>query len=222
MPDARTRILSRLRAAPPSPVPDLPEWTPPAFGSVERLERFRRMFEAMRAEVHDVDAATWPQRLRTLLDNRGVRSVLHGDGSPVGTQLAAAWGNDPQAPRLVAYDKAVEDFKDDLVHRIDAGITWASAGIAETGSLILWPTAREPRLMSLLPPVHIALVEEDSIRDTLADLMVAQRWAMRMPTNIVVVSGPSKTADIEQTLAFGVHGPKELIVLVIRKPAIVG
>jgi L-lactate dehydrogenase complex protein LldG len=189
---------------------------------VERLERFRTMFEAMKAEVHDVDAATWPQRLRSLLDNRGVRSVLHGDGSPVGIQLAAAWSDDPQAPRLVAYDKAVEDFKDDLVHRIDAGITWASAGIAETGSLILWPTAREPRLMSLLPPVHIALVEEDSIRDTLADLMVAHRWAMRMPTNIVVVSGPSKTADIEQTLAFGVHGPRELIVLVIRKRANVG
>jgi L-lactate dehydrogenase complex protein LldG len=65
-------------------------------------------------------------------------------------------------------------------------------------------------------------VEEDSIRDTLADLMMAQGWAMRMPTNIVVVSGPSKTADIEQTLAFGVHGPKELIVLIIRKPANAG
>ena len=222
MSDARTRILSRLHAAPPSPVPDLPEWTPPVFEPAGRLERFRAMFEAMKAEVHDVDAATWPQRLRTLLDNRGVRSVLHGDGSPVGAQLAAAWSGDAEAPRLVAYDRAVEKFKDDLVHRIDAGITWASAGIAETGSLVLWPTAREPRLMSLLPPIHIALVEEGSIRDNLAELMTAQGWAMRMPTNIVVVSGPSKTADIEQTLAFGVHGPKELIVLVIRKPASAG
>ena len=98
MPDARTRILSRLRAAPPSPMPDLPDWTPPVYEPAARLERFRAMFEAMKAEVHDVDAATWPQRLRTLLDNRGVRSVLHGDGSPVGTQLAAAWSGDPQAP----------------------------------------------------------------------------------------------------------------------------
>jgi L-lactate dehydrogenase complex protein LldG len=220
--DARTRILSRLRAAAPSAVPDLPEWTPPSYEPAWRLERFRTMFEAMKAEVHDVDAATWPQRLRTLLDNRGVRSVLHGDGSSVGTQLASAWSGDPQAPRLVAYGKAAEEFKDDLVHGIDAGITWASAGIAETGSLILWPTTREPRLMSLLPPIHIALVEEDSIRDNLPQLMVAQGWARRMPTNIVVVSGPSKTADIEQTLAFGVHGPKELIVLVLRKPKTVG
>ena len=222
MNDARTRILSRLRAAPPPAVPDLPEWDPPVYEQAARLARFRTMFEAMKAEVHDVDAATWPQRLRTLLDNRGVRALLHGDGSPVATQLAAAWSGDENAPELVAYDRVVEDFKEELVHRIDAGITWASAGIAETGSVVLWPTAREPRLMSLLPPIHIALVDESTIHDTLADLMAAQGWALRMPTNVVVVSGPSKTADIEQTLAFGVHGPKELIVLVIRKAASAG
>ncbi|WP_278366532.1 LUD domain-containing protein, partial [Marinobacter salarius] len=43
-----------------------------------------------------------------------------------------------------------------------------------------------------------------------------QNWAAGMPTNALLVSGPSKTADIEQTLAYGVHGPKELIVLVIE------
>ena len=43
-----------------------------------------------------------------------------------------------------------------------------------------------------------------------------QNWASGMPTNALLVSGPSKTADIEQTLAYGVHGPKELIILVIE------
>ena len=80
---------------------------------------------------------------------------------------------------------------------------------------MLWPTADKPRLMSLLPPIHVALVEEGSIADSLAETMASQDWAGGMPTNAVLVSGPSKTADIEQTLAYGVHGPKELIVLVI-------
>ena len=70
--------------------------------------------------------------------------------------------------------------------------------------------------MSLLPPVHVALVRQGDIVDNLAGLIRAQDWASRMPTNAVLVSGPSKTADIEQTLAYGVHGPKELIVLVVR------
>src|SRR4051812_20542959 len=85
MSDARTRILSRLRAAPPSPVPDLPEWTPLAFDPSGQLERFRAMFEAMKAEVHDVDAETWPQRLRTLLAT--------GASAPCSTVTGLRWVN---------------------------------------------------------------------------------------------------------------------------------
>lgn len=70
--------------------------------------------------------------------------------------------------------------------------------------------------MSLLPPIHVALVEEWRIADSLAALMADESWAAAMPTNAVLISGPSKTADIEQTLAYGVHGPKELIVLLVR------
>ncbi|EWY36633.1 hypothetical protein N825_09940 [Skermanella stibiiresistens SB22] len=217
MSDARARILSRLRAAPPSPVPDLPEWRAPRFEASARLEKFRAMFESMKAEVHEVEAADWPLRLRTLLANRGVRAVVHGDGSATGGQLATAWAADPEAPRLVPYDRAIEAWKGELVHGIDAGVTFAIGGIAETGTLILWPTVEEPRLMSLLPPIHVALVAEETIHDSFAEVIAEQGWSKRMPTNIVLVSGPSKTADIEQTLAFGVHGPKELIVLVLRR-----
>jgi len=59
-------------------------------------------------------------------------------------------------------------------------------------------------------------VRAGDIADNLSGLIRAQGWAERMPTNVVLVSGPSKTADIEQTLAYGVHGPKELIVLVVE------
>ena len=102
-----------------------------------------------------------------------------------------------------------------LVEGVDAAITSTLGGIAETGSLVLWPNNDEPRLLSLLPPIHVAIIKADSIAATLADLMTDSGWAQAMPTNALLISGPSKTADIEQTLAYGVHGPKELIVLVM-------
>ena len=69
--------------------------------------------------------------------------------------------------------------------------------------------------MSLVPPVHIAVLDGDKIFNTLGEVMQTQNWPEKMPTNAVLISGPSKTADIELTLAFGVHGPKELIVLIL-------
>ena len=100
------------------------------------------------------------------------------------------------------------------IENVDAGLTSTGGAIAETGSLWLWPTQDEPRLLSLVPPIHIAVLDADSIDNTFYELMTSQRWSTSMPTNALLISGPSKTADIEQTLAYGVHGPKELLVLV--------
>lgn len=69
--------------------------------------------------------------------------------------------------------------------------------------------------MSLVPPIHIAVLRADTIYNSLLEVMQKENWAAGMPTNAFLISGPSKTADIELVLAFGVHGPKELIVLLV-------
>ncbi|CAA7621406.1 lactate utilization protein [Magnetospirillum sp. SS-4] len=213
MTDPRERILSRLKSAPRRPLPDLPDWSPPAYGD-QAMARFRAMLEAAHADVHEVSDAEWPERLRAILAGKGVRVVLFAPATAAGRRLARDWAGG-EGPSLVAYDRPVEEMKPVLVHEAQAAVTEARGGIAQTGSLVLWPGADEPRLMSLLPPIHVAVVARSRIRDSLAETMAAEGWAGTMPTNAVLVSGPSKTADIEQTLAYGVHGPKELIVLVI-------
>ncbi len=210
---ARSRILGRLRAAPRTSAPALPAWEAPAYAAGERIGRFCELLRNLHAEVYEVSLADWPYRLRTILEERGLGSVMFAPTTEAGRRLTSAWGD--IGPKLVPYDRPVEELKDTLVHGVDAGFTTTLGGIAETGTLVLWPDADEPRLLSLLPPVHIALVRAADIVDNLPGLMRAQGWAERMPTNAVLVSGPSKTADIEQTLAYGVHGPKELIVLVV-------
>ena len=209
MSDARARILSRLKAAPSRPLPSKPDWTAPAFGE-GRVDRFVAMLEANHAEVHRVTADGWPAQLSGLLAARGVSRLLYAPGTELGTRLAAAWGDDP---RLMPYDRPVETCKSTLVDDAEAGITAAKGGIAETGTLILWPSVEEPRLMSLLPPVHVVVVGAASLVDNLPQAIAG--WAGGMPTNALLISGPSKTADIEQTLAYGVHGPKELVVLIV-------
>jgi L-lactate dehydrogenase complex protein LldG len=217
---ARERILGRLRAAPagnPAVLPDIDAWRamrPPPADTTAAIALFRKNIEAGRAEVHETTAQDWPLLLTKLAAGKGVRTLLFGPNTRHGAQLFAhVSAADPTAPRLVPYNRPVEHWRDELFEDIDASITGARSAIADTGSLILWPDASEPRLMSLVPHIHFVLLDAAQIHASLLAAMTAECWATQMPTNALVISGPSKTADIQQTLAYGAHGPRELIVL---------
>jgi L-lactate dehydrogenase complex protein LldG len=100
----------------------------------------------------------------------------------------------------------------------EIGITTAQVAIAETGTLVLESDSERHRLVSLLPPVHIALLKAADICLTLGGALkrVARERAEEMSRAITFITGPSRTADIELTLSIGVHGPKELYVIVIN------
>jgi L-lactate utilization protein LutC len=100
----------------------------------------------------------------------------------------------------------------------DIGITSASFAIAETGSLVMIAQRGQERLASLLPPVHVAIVERAQILPDLFDLFAELRRAGydNLPSNLAMITGPSKTGDIEMTLTTGVHGPGKWHVIVVR------
>jgi L-lactate dehydrogenase complex protein LldG len=214
---ARDRILARLRSAPhaEAPRPLLP--APAAAPEISaRIERLKTRMEAVRADVRRVPAALWLDALKALLRERAWSTLVYAPETPIGMAIEGAWAQDAGGlPELVAYAAPVETFKERLF-TVAAAVTSAAGAVADTGALILRPDSREPRLMSLVPPVHIAVLPAQNIYPTLEEAMQTGRWASDMPTNLLLVSGPSKTADIELTLAFGVHGPKELIVFVLE------
>jgi L-lactate dehydrogenase complex protein LldG len=216
--NARERILARLHASGTEQT-EVPEVILPPELSLdrnERVERLATLMAAIRTEVHISDRDAWPDTLKALAREKGWKRLLYGPGAPIGPAMETAWSADAAGlPELVPYAGPVETFKADLFE-IDAGITTVRAGVADTGAVVLWPTPDEPRLMSLVPPVHVAVLDADTIYNSMSEMMAAQNWAGGMPTNALMVSGPSKTADIEFTLVFGVHGPKELVVIISK------
>ena len=92
----------------------------------------------------------------------------------------------------------------DAAYDLDCGITDVFAAVAETGSLVIRPNPDHGRALSLVPPMHIAVVEPANIVADLIDLLA--KLADSHP-NVTLITGPSKTADIEGALVTGVHGP---------------
>jgi L-lactate dehydrogenase complex protein LldG len=100
------------------------------------------------------------------------------------------------------------------------GITGADYAVAETGSVVVVPRRGLSRLVSLVPPVHIALVRVQEIVASLDDVFLLRRLEYHrnggdMGSYLNFISGPSRTADIEQTLVVGVHGPKEVHLVLL-------
>ena len=211
--NARERILAKLRAAAPAALPVRPDVVVPQVGpAVDRVGEFERQLVALHAEVIVAGEAVWRHRLAEAIMARRVRRLLADWQSDAGRALAQAL---PSGVDWVAFERPIEAWKEELFTTIDAGFSVADAAVAATGTLIFASGARAPRTVSLVPPLHCALVHAERIHADLPAALAAGRWSDAMPTNLIMVSGPSKTADIQQTLAYGAHGPKELVVVVV-------
>lgn len=218
---ARDRILAKLRSSAPTSTPALPDvgaWfaTHRQTESVaDKAKRFRHFIELAHAEVYSVNHVSWRQRLREVLSAKEIKRLLLAPGTEHGALAQETLSG--LGVECTAYSQPIEAGKDVMFKHIPASLTGARAAIAETGTLILWPDANEPRLMSLVPPVHIVLLDASKIYNSFFEAQQAEGWANGLPTNSLLISGPSKTADIQQTLAYGAHGPKELVVLMIEE-----
>lgn len=224
MTDARTEILSRIRQSlPKAYLPDangdiaLPP-RPPDFGE-PLMDVFIRALEAVQGIIHPVGNQ---QAARDLLlaefRTRGVSQVLSWESIdwllPECKDTLAAAGIE-----LIPSVLSGPDRKADLerLEAVEVGLTGAAAGLARTGSIVLHADNYHGRLASLLPPVHYALLYADQIYPDLAAWLstTSAGPAIVGSSNTVIITGPSRTADIAQTLTLGAHGPKELHVVLV-------
>lgn len=215
MSTARNAILNRLRQAEvqalPINDPDYPIWE--VTDQDTMLANLVDLLQQNHADVYTLKHAELITTLQNQINKLGLKRIATGTGGDFHAEITQAlvdYGE--QLP----FDKPLEHWKDELFNQVDAGITACHGAIAATGTLVVWPTAAEPRTLSLVPPCHIAILKASTLHTNLPTMMKAQDWANGMPTNLLLVSGPSKTADIQQTLAYGAHGPKQLVVLILE------
>ena len=213
---ARENIFRKLRAASTTPLPAPDSAITAHYASLPRTAKadlareFAEKITAWHAEVHAVPRSAWVAKLKEVVAAKGIATLLYAPTTAHGKVLEGAG-----VQGLKPYDKPIDGWKQELFENVDAAITGTRGAIAETGTMIVWPDADQPRLMSLVPPIHIALVDADTVVPTLYDAITQQGWSRGLPTNALLITGPSKTADIQQTLAYGAHGPKELVVLLL-------
>lgn len=172
---------------------------------VENLDAARAKLTVLLAALAPQSALCWHH---PLLDRLDLRGALKSSGT-----------------KLLDYDAlAPLPWEEARVAMIaaDVGITSATYAVAETGTLAVAAAAGRERLASLLPPVHIAVIEREQIVPDLFDLFdrlaadATGPTPRGLPSNLVMITGPSKTGDIELTLTTGVHGPGVWHVIVIR------
>jgi L-lactate utilization protein LutC len=172
------------------------------------VERFKQALEAVAGRCFVVRGeAEAAEVLRQIAEQRDSRRVAVSDSPLAGRVLGLA-----ALPAEVLENAAAGELFD-----CDLGVTGAQWGVAETGTLVLESDAERHRLASLVPSAHVAVIEAQNVRQTLGEVLSAinERGAEGLSRAITFITGPSRTSDIELTLAIGVHGPAELYVVVI-------
>lgn len=183
------------------------EKSPPEI-SVSSLERFKQSLEGVGGHCIVVQGeAEATETVRQIVGKLRARLIAISD-SPLVRRLLKPLEGEVELMKGAA--------KADLF-KCDLGVTGAQWAIAETGTLALESDVERHRLASLVPPVHVVIIEAARIRQTLSEVFQAiDEQGQDLSRTITFITGPSRTSDIELTLAIGVHGPAELHVIVLE------
>ena len=210
---AREHILHKVRTALGRTAGQPPAEPPPARLRVPAADLEARIAELLR-RVQALNGKT--ERVAGPAGARDyVSSLLDGRPAVASNSPVLAECGIPELPG------AQSGFTEESVLRAACaaaavGITSADYALADTGTLVLLSSREEARLISLLPPVHVAIVPAGRVLSGLDELLTVLPDPAAQTSSMVMITGPSRTADIEQILVRGVHGPGELHVVVLE------
>jgi|RhiMethySRZTD1v2_1073278.scaffolds.fasta_scaffold03643_16 L-lactate dehydrogenase complex protein LldG len=206
---ARDEILNRIRAGRSAAKPYPGSGPTPRRGQVTGAERKALFVRMAQAAAASVDQTTSRADVPAL-----VKNFLSQHNLPAEARLAPD-------PRITGLDWASQPLLATSVGGTDGShpisVTGAFAGIAETGTLALTSGAPSPTLLNFLPETHIVVVDAKDLSGTYEELWarLKAQYGTEMPRTLNLVTGPSRSGDIEQTILMGAHGPKRLHIILV-------
>lgn len=209
----RDSVLHKVRTAlgrsAGQAVPPPPElyFNPPVLSLEERILAFTTALETLAGKVH---------RVATKAEARDcVASLIAGKTAIASNSTYLAEAGIHALPEVQGgiTDSAAQRA---LCATSDFGITSADYALANTGTLVMFSGPEEQRLVSLLPPTHIAVVPCSRLLSSLDELFVKVPRPADLSSSMVFITGPSRTGDIEQILVRGVHGPGIVHVVLVE------
>jgi hypothetical protein len=208
--DERELLFRRLSAAlgrhgGPGGRPSPTGPAPPPAGESDRIARFAQALAAAGGVALSGTPEEALSGLGEALRAEGVTALFFPEGDAGARQVAEALV--PFGPFTLTTGEEVRGGNPAAT----AGFRTAEAGIAETGTVVESSRGGGTLLPGLLSDVHVALLPSSSVVERMDEAFAL--YADDPPRNISLISGPSKTADIEQTLTVGAHGPRKIIVL---------
>ncbi|MGC3992686.1 MAG: lactate utilization protein C [Propionicimonas sp.] len=212
--NAREEILGRVRSAladvtQPDPELDVPiTWEyGRATAMPDVLDRFVEMCEDYKATVARCGAADVAARVADLLGGAGVRSVVLPSG------LEQTWRQAIEAAGITVHDDDPPLSRAEL-NAIDGVVTASAVSIAETGTIVLDHAADQGRrALTLVPDTHLVVVRADQVVSDVPEAVARLADAVTAGAPLTWISGPSATSDIELSRVEGVHGPRNLFVV---------
>ncbi len=211
---------SRTESIPLPPAEPMPPGEEPSAPPERRppAALFAAEVRALEGEVIPCAAEKLGEALSAWLRNKGAREVLIPPGEGLAPEVRAALtsvGLRLVEASLPAADPARQERLESLA-QAEAGIAVAAAGLAATGTVILSGEREHPQGSSLLPPISAVILRERDIhRDFGAFLQAGGGRFIQKKSSVTLMSGPSRTADIEMTLTIGVHGPGTVGIFVV-------
>ncbi|ODA40218.1 LUD domain-containing protein [Desulfosporosinus sp. BG] len=221
--DFISQLATKLGRTTPSQTPDpvpihVPEYR--LSGPEERATVFLHNWQALGGKgaiVKSTDETVqclkeWFGELS--LDRPTEQAIVAWDMLPTIAESAFTTLNWP----LVRYPQSALDTRERyaIAAQAELGVTGADWGIALSGTVVMNSNPQRGRAVSLLPPRHLTFIETSKLKDNLSEVLEAISASGSPPAAIELITGPSRTSDIEMDLSIGVHGPVDVYVLLIE------